>query len=93
MMEEQSSKPINSLSELRLYKESLSKEIHENELMISSLWNDLFHKPAETEYHTPVQRFTNIMSMGSGVIDGLILGWKLYRKLKGNQFLFKRRRR
>ena len=34
-----------------------------------------------------------MINMGAGVIDGVILGWKIYRKFKGSRSLFKKKRR
>lgn len=92
MITEKSPQPISSLDELRLYKEKIYREIQEDEHKIGGLWNDLFHKTTMPEPSTPIQRLTNVMSMGTSIVDGIILGWKLYRKFKGSQVLFKRRR-
>ena len=35
--------------------------------------------------NTPTQRFSGAISTGAGILDGLILGWKLYRKFSGRQ--------
>ena len=34
-----------------------------------------------------------MLSMGTGVLDGAMLGWKLYRKYQEGAFLFGKRRR
>lgn len=78
---EQESKTFNSLNELRAYKETIQQNIDKDEVEIKKCWNALFKKPKQRVV-TPAQRITNAISMGSGVIDGAILGWKLYRKFK-----------
>ena len=72
-----------SLEEIRTRKDSLKKEIRQDDKQIKGLWGDLFHKPEAMGVMTPSKRITGLMSTGAGVLDGLILGWKLYRKFKG----------
>lgn len=74
-----------SLEEIRTRKDSLKKEIRQDDKQIKGLWGDLFHKPEAMGVMTPSKRITGLMSTGAGVLDGLILGWKLYRKFKGNK--------
>ncbi|MCI6671671.1 MAG: hypothetical protein SOX84_02635 [Prevotella sp.] len=77
----QNSTPYSTLDEIRLRKAQLHTEILKDENRIGSLWKHLFHKPkAETN---PNERFVNLMKSGMGVIDGLILGWKLYKRFGG----------
>ena len=72
-----------SLADIRARKDQLRNEIYADEEKISSLWSDLFYKKESQEPATPVQ-----------LIDGIILGWKIYRKFKGNRpLLFKKKRR
>ena len=86
-------KTFSSLSEIRARKEELQKEIYADEEKISGLWSDLFYKRESGEPATPVQRMSNMINMGAGVIDGVILGWKIYRKFKGSRSIFKKKRR
>lgn len=74
---------FSSLAEIELYKEQVRRDIRQDEQRIATLWQGLFHQEERPMPKTPVQRVMGMMSMGSGVIDGLILGWKLYRKFKG----------
>lgn len=74
--------PIRSLDEIDLRKDILRDKVHENEKQIRSLWNDLFRKSDNMSSVMPSKRISSLMSTGAGVLDGVILGWKLYRKFK-----------
>ena len=74
-----------SLEEIRARKDSLKKEIRKDDQQIRTHWNSLFHRPEALGVMTPTKRITGLMSTGAGVLDGIILGWKLYRKFKGNK--------
>lgn len=65
-------------------KETCSKDIQDKEKRISLLWDELFHPKEEqaTLIPSPTQRAMKIMSSSANIIDGAILGWKLYRKFK-----------
>ena len=69
------------LRDLQGYKDALNKQIETDEKEIKRLWNSLF-KPAKSGPKTPTQRIQSAISLGTSVIDGVILGWKLYRKFK-----------
>jgi hypothetical protein len=53
------------------------------------LWNDLFHNPDITDSN-PSKRVNGLINTGVGLLDGLILGWKLYRKFNGSRLFRKR---
>lgn len=82
--------PYKSLEEIRMRKEALRSAIRTDDQQIKTLWADLFHKPDTLMAATPSKRISGLMSTGAGLLDGLILGWKLYKKFKGNK-LFKKR--
>jgi hypothetical protein len=46
---------------------------------INTLWKTLFHKKT---HPSKGMRISELMSTGAGMLDGLFLGWKLYRKFK-----------
>ncbi len=73
---------FQSLTEIRMRKDKLLEGIQKDEGHIKSLWNGLFHQPSTHSFNIPSKRFSSIMSTGASVLDGLILGWKLYRKFK-----------
>lgn len=82
MLMETIQKPIRSLDEIDIRKDILRDKVHENEKEIRTLWNSLFRKPDAFTSSLPSKRFTSLISTGAGVLDGVILGWKLYRKFK-----------
>ena len=64
-------------------KAALQKEIEADSAMIDEKWHSLFKKPeALSKSATPSQRISGIISSGAGVLDGILLVWKLYRKFK-----------
>ena len=82
MNQANSSQPITSIEELQARKDLLNEEIQKEEQQIKDLWNNLFHKPAMLTSSSPSKRLAGILSTGAGIIDGAILGWKLYKKFK-----------
>lgn len=74
---------FRSLHDIRRRKKVLMTAIKEDDGKIKALWKDLFKKPdALSRNATPGKRFSSIITNGMGLIDGAILGWKLYRKFK-----------
>lgn len=81
----------HTLTELRQRKAQLLEDIAKDDKRIKALWAQLFYRPKTND--TPSQRITNMITTGGGILDGLILGWKLYRKFgkKGSIRIFGRR--
>ncbi len=72
-----------SIEEIRLRKAALQKEIEADSAKIDEKWHSLFKKPeALSKSATPSQRISGIISSVAGVLDGILLVWKLYRKFK-----------
>lgn len=72
-----------SLEDIRLRKDMLLKDIRQDDKQIHQLWSSLFHKPeALSGKSTPAKRINSLINTGTGLLDGIILGWKLYRKFK-----------
>ena len=72
-----------SIEEIRLRKAALQKEIEADSAKIDEKWHSLFKKPeALSKSAPPSQRISGIISSGAGVLDGILLVWKLYRKFK-----------
>lgn len=69
----------NTLHEIRLRKETILSEIRMDNQQMNILWKGLFRKPVQKK-----KAFTlsSLMTMGTGMADGLLLVWKLYRKYK-----------
>ena len=73
----------SSLTEIRLRKELLRKDIQADDEKIKKLWQSLFTKPsALSKNATTSSRMKSLFSIGAGAFDGAILAWKLYRKFK-----------
>lgn len=72
-----------SIEEIRLRKAALQKEIEADSAKIDEKWHSLFKRPeALSKSATPSQRISGMISSGAGVLDGILLVWKLYRKFK-----------
>lgn len=71
-----------SLDDIKTQKNIIKKDIAANEKNISRLWNNLFRKDTPKMAATPSYRISQIFTTGASVLDGLILGWKLYRRFK-----------
>ena len=73
----------SSLTEIRLRKELLRKEIETDDAKIKKLWHSLFTKPdALSSKASKGRRLQSMINIGAGAFDGAILAWKLYRKFK-----------
>ena len=71
----------NSLTEIRLRKELLRKDIEADDAKIKKLWHSLFVKPdALSKNASKGKRLQSMINIGAGAFDGALLAWKLYRK-------------
>ena len=80
---------FRSLSDIVAYKQQLHEKIDKDEETIASKWNDLFHKE-ETMPQGKAQKFAKMLSLGTTMFDGMMLGWKLYRKYQEGAFILGR---
>ena len=71
-----------SLEEIRMRKEMLRRELQKDNGQIKETWQGIFHSEKS---NTPSRRMSGFISTGAGVMDGIILGWKLYRKFYGGK--------
>ncbi|MBR1469787.1 MAG: hypothetical protein IJ605_06745 [Prevotella sp.] len=71
-----------SLDEIRDRKDQLLDQIRKDDRQIKTLWGQLFAKPEPLSALSPSKRISSLMTTGAGVFDGILLGWKLYRKFK-----------
>ncbi len=78
-------KRYQSLEDIRRRKDELRQSIRQEDQEVRKLWSSLFYKPDHLLPATPTKRISNFLTNSAGIIDGLILGWKLYRKFKGNK--------
>lgn len=84
---------IDSLETLQMRKNELDTELQESEDKLSDIWNKMFHQPTEEEMASPTQRAMSLISSSMGLIDGAILGWKLYKKFGKGLSLFKKKKK
>ena len=66
-------------------REQCLTDINNKEKQISQLWDNLFHEkeqPKSGFFASPTQRFLDVVSSSAAIIDGVLLGWKLYRRFK-----------
>ena len=75
-----------TLGDIRLRKAHLETEIAKDNAKIKGLWDSLFHKPVPRVKKD--NRMARMLKTGAGVVDGLLLGWKLYRKFGGKKTFF-----
>jgi hypothetical protein len=72
-----------SLADIRNRKETLLKGIREDNAKMSKLYHSLFETPEALKSSSlPSQRLKSFFSLGSGILDGFLFGWKIYRKFK-----------
>ena len=72
-----------SLADIQAEKDVLHKQIDEKENEMSQLWDELFHEEVDTALMTPSQRMMKYANTALGCFDGVMLGWKLYRRVSG----------
>ena len=89
---ENSERQFRSLTDIREYKDELREQIKRDEECIADKWDDLFHRE-EAPANNKAQRFARMLSLGTGVFDGAMLGWKLYRKYQEGAFLFGKKKK
>ncbi len=68
-----------SLTEIEARKQELRSQIQAEGSNIQQLTSNLFRRGNDIG-HSPSKRIASIISTGSGLFDGLLLGWKLYRR-------------
>ena len=83
---------FESLADIRAYKEQLHKQIKADEQAMADKWDCLFH-PDEPAPQNRAQKLMRMFNIGSGMIDGALLGWKLYRKYQQGAPLFGKKKR
>ena len=91
-MNEDSNIVYKSLSDIKLRKKLLLKDIQKDEKQLKEIWQELFHKPSPSTALTPSRRISGFVSKSAGIFDAVVLGWKLYRKFGGKAILGKKKR-
>ncbi len=70
----------SSLSDITRRKAQLKASLTANERRIGTLWKNLFQQDRVKANQSPSMRLANMISTSAGLIDGALLGWKLYRR-------------
>ena len=74
---------FKTLADIRGRKETLLKGIREDNEKMGKLYQSLFETPdALKSSALPSQRIKSFFSLGSGILDGFLFRWKIYRKFK-----------
>ncbi len=68
---------FDTIDAIHQRKEELSQEIRENIISIDKNWKSMFNNE---EPKSKGSRWINIINTSTGILDGVLLGWKLYRK-------------
>jgi hypothetical protein len=84
---------IDSLEALNTYKEQLRGELDIREERVADIWQEMFRQPTQEELNSPTKRLVSTIASASALIDGALLGWKLYRRLGGTVSLFRKKRK
>lgn len=81
-----------TLADIKTEKARLHKEIATQERVIASLWGELVNPETSMRPKTPTQRLLHYANTAAGMFDGVLFGWKLYRKLSGTTSLLGKKR-
>lgn len=69
----------NSISEIRKRKEAILAQMRKDNTEIGKKWKSLFQKSPQRKKGVTV---ASVISTGTGLIDGFLFVWKIYRKFK-----------
>jgi len=72
---------ISTIAELKAQEDLVRAQLKAEGKEIRRQWDHLF-KARQRGPKTPSERFLGLFSKGTSVIDGAILGWKLYKKFR-----------
>lgn len=72
----------DSLEAIRQRKLKVQGEIAAQENSIRRSWTQLFYSEEKKSSLAPSKRVMGFLTTGTSVLDGILLGWKLYRKFK-----------
>lgn len=73
-----------SLDDIQTERHRLHAAISDKGDEIRASWDALFHTEEKHVVRTPTQRLIGYAHTAAGVFDGMLLGWKLYRRLNGS---------
>ncbi len=69
----------NSINEIRERKEAVLAEMRKDNNEIGKRWRSLFQKSQQKKKGLTV---ASVINTGTGLIDGFLFVWKIYRKFK-----------
>jgi len=72
---------ISTIAELKAQEELVRAELRTEQKELRRQWDSLFRRGRKGP-KTPTERALGFFSKGSSLLDGAILGWKLYKKFK-----------
>ena len=84
---------IDSLEALATRTQQLKDDIDSAEERLATIWHDMFRQPTAEEMSSPTKRLMATITSASALIDGALLGWKLYRRLGGTSKWFRRKKK
>lgn len=76
---------FNNLEEIQARKQQIHSQRMQHGQKCQSLWNSLLHPQKQSLYETRSQKILSYAHNAAGAFDGLMLGWKLYRKLSNRK--------
>lgn len=71
-----------SFSEIRARKDQILKNIRKDNEGIRHLWSSMFNELATLASKLPSKCMPGLTNTGTGILDGVLLVWKSYRKFK-----------
>ena len=71
----------------------MAQNITENNKREFRSLEDILDYKEEPAPQNKAQKIARMLSLGTGVFDGVLLGWKLYRKYQEGAFLFGNKKR
>ena len=88
----QDTKTYTTIEDIMAERNRLHEAMIQKGDEIASLWDDLVH-PKQDDSSSPTQKLLQYANAGAGVVDGVLLGWKLYRRLGVTLSLFRRKKK
>lgn len=72
---------ISTIAQLKAQQEIVRAQLRTEQKEMRRQWDRLFRKGSKSP-KTPTQRVLGFVAKGSTLFDGVVLGWKLYKKFK-----------
>lgn len=72
---------ISTIAELKAQQKLVRAQLNGEQKELQRQWDSLFRRGSKSP-KTPTERVLGFVTKGSTLLDGAILGWKLYKKFK-----------